>query len=65
MSDTCKLCGGKPVRRQCRYFDGDNKDAVVSLCPHEYNQRLYNDEDLALVLGQTVPVPKWFPGSRE
>jgi hypothetical protein len=62
MTDTCKLCGGKPTRRQYRYYDGDNKGAVVELCPHEYNVRWDSGDDLVLVRHQDVPTPKWFVG---
>lgn len=55
MTDTCKLCGGKPVTYQWRYFEGEKKGLTVEMCKHEYAQRLSQGEPLALVLGQHIP----------
>lgn len=60
----CKMCGDKPKTYRFRYFSGEQKGEIVTLCIHEYNQRLVEDEPLALVEGQTVQTPEWFPGRR-
>ena len=61
---TCKMCGGKPKTYKFRYFAGEQKGEIVEVCVHEYNQMLTDDEPLALMEGQTIQTPAWFPGRR-